>query len=288
MTDDVTLWHGDCLDLMARIPDGGVDAIITDPPYPCIDREYGKLTEAAWHELMRGVVAHARRVLKPKGSAVFVLQPNSEKVGRMRPWLWEFMAWTAREWNQVQDAWWWNYAAVPVNCSAKIGLMRPSVKACVWLGEPDCYRDQSEVLWKASESFAKTLSRPRTGVRQSPSGSDVVDDNMAKSVIKRGGVTPFNLYPCPNSDNRHSAGAHGHGAGTPQALCDWWARYIVPPSGTVLDPFMGSGTTGIAALRRGHKYIGIEKFDKYFPIAQKRIADERAKTALLTGAHADA
>ena len=78
------------------------------------------------------VVEQSRRVLKPSGSAVFILQPNSERVGRMRPWLWEFLAWTARRWNQVQDAWWWNTAALPLG--GEIGLMRPSLKTCVWLG----------------------------------------------------------------------------------------------------------------------------------------------------------
>ena len=51
-----------------------------------------RMTEAAWHEMMRGVVAECRRVLKPSGSAVFVLQPNSERVGRDRYGL-EFMVW---------------------------------------------------------------------------------------------------------------------------------------------------------------------------------------------------
>jgi len=279
---EVTLWHGDCLELMGRIPDGSVDAIITDPPYPCIEREYGKLTEAEWHEMMRGVVAHARRVLKPTGSAVFILQPNSERVGRMRPWLWEFMAWTAREWNQVQDAWWWNTATLPQACTISGRLCRPSLKACVWLGPFDCHRDQDAVLWEESEANKAARLTARCVREVYPSGHSINRAVAAAKASERGGTTPFNVLPIANTDSQSSAGAHGHGAGTPLALCDWWTRYIVPPGGTILDPFMGSGTTGIAAVRRGHPYIGIEKFDKYFPIAQGRIADELAKTPLLT------
>ena len=124
-----TMHHGDCLEWMRTLPDKSVDAIVSDPSYPEISRDYGRLSEPEWHVLMRGVVEQSRRVLKPSGSAVFILQPNSERVGRMRPWLWEFLAWTAREWNQVQDAWWWNTAALPLG--GEIGLMRPSLKACV-------------------------------------------------------------------------------------------------------------------------------------------------------------
>ena len=102
---------------------------------------------------MRGVVAETRRILEPSGSAVFILQPNSRKVGSMRPWLWEFMAWTSRDWNMVQDAYWWNSAMPPtVHCHADRGLMRPSMKVCVWLGEPNCYRDQGSVLQEIAES----------------------------------------------------------------------------------------------------------------------------------------
>jgi DNA modification methylase len=71
---------------MKKLAAKSIDAIITDPIYPEIDREYGRLTERQWHALMREVVAECRRVLKPKGSAVFILQPNAEKIGQMRLW----------------------------------------------------------------------------------------------------------------------------------------------------------------------------------------------------------
>lgn len=166
----VTLHHGDCLEFMKTLDPSSVDAVITDPPYPEIDRPYGRMTEAEWHAMMRGVVAECRRALKPRGSAVFILQPNSERVGRMRPWLWEFMAWTTREWGMVQDAWWWNHATMPSEqCQKKWGLMRPSLKACVWLGPSDCYRNQDEVLWSESERNAASRNGDRA-LRRHPSG----------------------------------------------------------------------------------------------------------------------
>lgn len=109
-----TLIHGDCRKELKNIATKSVDVILTDPPYPGINREYGKISEGQWHSLMHDVVQECRRILKPKGSAVLVLQPNFEKVGRMRPWLWEFVAWAANEWNLVQDVWWWNINAMPI------------------------------------------------------------------------------------------------------------------------------------------------------------------------------
>src|SRR5947209_7339479 len=98
-----TLWHGDCRTELKKVATSSVDAVITDPIYPGIDRAYGRISEADWLALMRAVVGECRRVLKPSGSAVFLLQPNYEAVGRMRLWLWDFLLWAARDWNLVQD-----------------------------------------------------------------------------------------------------------------------------------------------------------------------------------------
>ena len=80
----------DCMDPevgLPSLPAGCVDAVITDPPYAEVARDYGRWTEDEWAAMMHAVVGEVRRVLKPTGSAMFVLQPNSEKVGKMRPWL---------------------------------------------------------------------------------------------------------------------------------------------------------------------------------------------------------
>jgi hypothetical protein len=264
---------GDCLSVLPTLESGSVDAVITDPPYPEISRPYGRMTEAQWHTLMHALIPEVRRVLKPLGSAVFVLQPNSERVGRMRTWLWEFMAWVGKEWGIVQDVWWWNHTSLPtVHCQRMNGLMRPSVKACVWLGPSDCYRCQDAVLWTESARNA-AVNRENLVLQRRPSGAHMRDSRCRGVADERGGVTPFNLLPMSNGSSTNSAGAHGHGAGTPLALCSWWVRYICPPGGTVLDPFSGSGTVGLAAQQHGCSYVGIEKMPEYHAIAQRRLAE---------------
>lgn len=277
----ITIHHGKCEDILPTLPDASVDAIVTDPPYPEIDRDYGRMTEEQWHAMMRVVVSESRRILKPSGSAVFILQPNSAKVGRMRAWLWEFMAWTAREWNQVQDVWWWNPSSPPtVHCHRTRGLMRPSVKACIWLGEPNCYRNQDEVLWTQSDANAARIRSDRA-LQYKPSGFTMRPGRCVGVSDERGGVTPFNLLPISNTDSANSGGSHGHGAATPLSLCEWWTRYIVPPNGIILDPFMGSGTTGIAARKHGAGYIGIEQHEPYVKMAIERIAAKRLAQGVL-------
>ena len=222
---------------------------------------------------MKPVVREVRRVLRPNGSAVFILQPNSSQVGRLRPWLYDFECWAIHEWNVVQDVYWWNWSALPT-CGANPqgGLLRPSVKHCVWLGPPDCYRDQSAVLLPESDGNrrARKLARHETYVR--PSGLSVNEFASRQAAVERGGVIPFNLIPCGNA-----RGSGGHPAATPLALCDFWVKYLCPVGGIVLDPFCGSGTTGVACIRHLRRFVGIERDAKYLQeIAQPRLTMECA------------
>lgn len=269
----MTLHVGDCLDVLRTLPVGTFDAVICDPPYPCIKRSYGYWTEAEWFDLMNPVVAECRRVLKPTGSAVFILQPNSERAGKLRPWLFEFQAKWCREWGVVQDAYWWNYTAVPVGAANTSGLLRGSVKPCVWLGPADCWRDQEAVLWDESEGN-KAMRSVRRGERRSKGDGrvDRVDNRrMGETATRRGGVTPFNLIPVGGGDRWNGAGVKGHCAGTPLALCRWWVRYICPPGGTVLDCFAGSGTTGLACEAEGRRCVLIERDEGYAEIIRRRL-----------------
>ena len=263
---------GDCLDILPTIPSGSIDAVITDPPYPMIKRDYGTLTEDEWWVLMMGVCTEVRRVLKPTGSAVFILQPNSRKVGSMRGWLWRFMWWVTTDWNMVQDVWWMNPAPVPnVHVHRDNGLTRSAIKGCVWAGESNCYRNQDAVLQSPSESYVRD-NRTSDTLEHSPSGYTGRWGRRKRILAERGGVTPLNVWIGANSNASSSSGAAGHGAGTPLKLADWWTRYIVPPGGTVLDPFNGAGTMGVAALQNGAHYIGIEQMAKYVDVTHERLA----------------
>jgi DNA modification methylase len=266
------LIHGDCRRELKKLADQSIDLILTDPPYPEIDREYGRLTENEWHDLMRVVVVEGRRLLKPTGSMVVVLQPNFEKVGRMRLWLWEFVAWAGREMGLVQDAYWWSFDAMPLSgTNRRQGLLRHSVKMCVWLGASTCYRNQDNVLWLPSDDiFAERKSD--SALRTSPSGRNYRNGQFGEATEERGGSTPFNLLPIPaggsaGPDNRHPAT-------TPYDVAAWWCKYLLPQSGVLLDCFAGSGTMLAAGLDFGaSRVIGIERQKKYIKTAEKRIVE---------------
>jgi site-specific DNA-methyltransferase (adenine-specific) len=65
--------------------------------------------------------------------------------------------------------------------------------------------------------------------------------------------------------------ASNHPTVKPTALMRYLCRLVTPPGGVVLDPFMGSGSTGKAALLEGLRFVGIEREPEYLEIAQARI-----------------
>jgi site-specific DNA-methyltransferase (adenine-specific) len=72
----------------------------------------------------------------------------------------------------------------------------------------------------------------------------------------------------------------GHPTQKPLPLMLWCVQQCKSNPKTILDPFMGSGTTGVAAVQMGRKFIGIEREPKYFEIACKRIEDAQRQVAL--------
>ena len=72
-----------------------------------------------------------------------------------------------------------------------------------------------------------------------------------------------------------------HPTQKPIRLMEWCIRLCTQPGDTILDPFMGSGTTGVAAVKTGRNFIGIEIDPGYFAIAQKRIEEAQMQLPLL-------
>ena len=83
-----------------------------------------------------------------------------------------------------------------------------------------------------------------------------------------------------------SAEKNGHPCPKPIRVTKWMVDRVSFTGETILDPFMGSGTTGVAAVQMGRKFIGIERESKYFDIACKRIEDAQRQSDLFIGAAA--
>ena len=79
------------------------------------------------------------------------------------------------------------------------------------------------------------------------------------------------FFYCPKVSRAERSEDNPHPTVKPQELMKYLCRLVTPKGGTVLDPFMGSGSTGMACKDEGFEFIGIEKEKEYFEIAEKRI-----------------
>lgn len=117
---------------------------------------------------------------------------------------------------------------------------------------------------------AGTQNDGRTGL-----GEFNGDGKRSQIYADSGGASRF-LYVAKPSKRERGEG-NTHPTVKSIALMRWLARLITPPGGVVLDPFMGSGSTGLACRAEGFDFIGIEREAEYFAIASGRL--ERATLA---------
>ena len=94
--------------------------------------------------------------------------------------------------------------------------------------------------------------------------------NGAEPRADTGSAARF--FYCAKASTAERGEGNTHPTVKPIALMRYLCRLVTPPGGTVLDPFMGSGSTGKAAKLEGLRFVGIELDDNYFQIAQRRLA----------------
>jgi DNA modification methylase len=143
-------------------------------------------------------------------------------------------------------------------------------------GETSIFHGQSSTSFSDSGSAARFFYTPKASKRERNAGLE----GMEKKQTTGGGGLTANTKDDGTLETASAGGKYGsikayqqnnHPTVKPIALMEYLIRLITPPQGTVLDPFMGSGTTGIAAKNLGFNFIGIELDQEYFEIAKNRI-----------------
>ena len=143
-------------------------------------------------------------------------------------------------------------------------------------------------FWQESkhERLSLTISPVSVVVQKEPTGTTTItashwkSDGSAEPVTYN--ITPNNLELgekdsvarfkyCAKANKKDREEGNTHPTVKPTALMTYLVRLITPPGGVVLDPFMGSGSTGKAAVREGFDFIGIEREEEYVAIASKRL-----------------
>ena len=264
----------DCIDVLKELPDESVDLIVTSPPYS--DQRngtYGGIHPDKYGEWFLPITQELLRVLKPTGTFVLNIKEKTvdgerhtyvmELVMNMRKqgWLWtEEMIWHKKncfpgKWpNRFRDSW---ERLLQFNKQKKFIMYQEAVMVPMgdWaktrlknLSETDMKRDNSKV----GSGFGKNVSK----------------------WVGRDMAYPTNvLSMATESSNKQ------HSAVFPKELPLWFIKLFTKEGDVVLDPFLGSGTTSIAALSLDRNSIGIEIKKEYHDLAIKNINQEINKIA---------
>ena len=248
----VILMHGDCLERMKEIPDGIVDMVLTDPPYGTTACKWDSIIplEPMWEQL--------KRVIKPNGAIVMTAsQPFTTTLiaSNMKMWRHNFV------WDKVSPTGHLNAKKKPllrhedvvVFCKAKHGEM--------------VYFPQMRI----GKYRNKSPNRPTDGIK-----------GRCYGTIEHKGDN-YNDQYYPTSIYEHSTGNRLnklHPTQKPVALMEYLIKTYTNEGETVLDFTMGSGTTGVACIQTGRRFIGIEKDDGYFAGAVERIKQSQIQQML--------
>ncbi|HEY7116933.1 MAG TPA: site-specific DNA-methyltransferase [Tepidisphaeraceae bacterium] len=258
--------QGDCLEILADYPANHFDLIFTSPPYA--DRRartYGGIRPERYVEWFAPRAEQLRRVLKPTGT--FILNIKEKVEGgerhtyvlelilalRRQGWLWtEEFIWHKRnchpgKWpNRFRDAW---ERCLQFNKTRRFKMNQDAVR--VPMGD-----------W-AGKRLAK-LGRNDV-VRFNSSVGSGFGKNIA-NWVGRDLAYPSNVLHLATE-----CGNKNHSAAFPRSLPQWFIRLFTDPTDRVLDPFVGSGTTSVAALELGRASVGIEIQSTYCDAARKAL-----------------
>jgi len=256
---------GDCLDVMQGIPDGSVDLTLTSPPYDNL-RTYNGNNDQWGEHVWRAVIADLYRLTADGGVVVWVVADatikGSETGTSFKQALWamecgfnlhDTMIWQKSTFSAV--------GALQSRYAPVFEYMFVFLKGKLLTFNPIKDRPNKH----AGVTHHGTI-RQRDG-----SVSEVIGKKTGKTIAQFG--QRFNVWQITEEKNSR---AHGHPAMFPLQLATDHILSWSNPNNTVLDPFLGSGTTGVAAANTGRRFIGIERDPDYFNAASARIRTAQA------------
>ena len=240
--DSIKLLHGDCLELMKGIPDGSVDMILSDLPY-------GK-TRNKWDSIipMDSLWKEYRRVIKGNGAIVlFGSEPFSTKLRHSNLKMFRY-------------DWVWEKSKATGHLNAKKQPLRKHEIISVFYKRPPTYNPQG--LRKKKIPTISKGNRGRKGVGSS---------GECYGLAVKDSLQEYENYPLSIIRFGVDMKAEYHPTQKPVALLEYLIRTYTNPGDLVLDNCMGSGSTGVACINTGRRFIGMELDDHYFEIATRRI-----------------
>lgn len=263
-----TLHHGDCLGVLPTLPDACVDLIVTSPPYADSRKNsYGGIQPDKYVEWFLPIAAELKRVLKNDGS--FVLNIKEKAIdGERHTYVLELiLALKEQGWLWTEEYIWHKKNCAPGKWPNRF---RDAWERCLHFTKRKKFKMYQESVMVPTGDWAKTRLK-KLG------GNDVIrfDSQVGSGFGKNiaNWVGREMAYPTNVLHLATECGNKNHSAAFPRDLPAWFIKLFTQEDDLVLDPFMGSGTTCVAAYTLNRNYIGIELNEDYYRLAESNISD---------------
>ena len=277
------MFVGDSSRLMAAMPAGCADLVVTSPPYALhFKKEYGNADQAEYVDWFLPFAEQVARLLSPSGSFVLNLGGSWEP-GRPTRSLWVFRLLIRLcdelGYHLCQEFFWHNPAKLPAPAEW-VNVRRVRVKDATeyvfWLARtPHPKANNAAVLNPYSKDMRRLIDRGIRATRR-PSGHNIRETFAAD----RGGSIPDNVIRCGNNESNSAyvretkrQGRRVHPARFPAELPRFFAEFLTEPGDLVVDPFAGSNTTGAVAERLGRRWLAFEQRPDYAEDSRLRFED---------------
>ena len=239
MSDNIKLYQGDCLDVMrGNIPDKSVDMILCDLPYGT--------TQCSWDTIIpfEPLWDCYKRIIKDNGAIVlFGSEPFSTllRLSNLKQFRYDWI------WEKEQGA---------------------NFMLCKY--QPYKVHEIISVFSKKCHKYFPQMTLGNPYVSGKGTSGDITGNVQKVQTVNMGQRYPRSVQRF-NTDK--SEGSF-HPTQKPVALLEYLIKTYTNEGEVVLDNCMGSGSTGVACIGTNRKFIGIEKDEKYFDIAKKRIEEQ--------------
>ena len=299
-------YNDDSLNVLKTLPDNSVDTVVTSPPYYNA-REYSHYSSVDdYMGKMRDIFIQVFRVIKNHHTIVVNVGDVTCQVGETRDTVRKLplgamftMMLQSIGFQYIDDYIWdkgevqsnrqkgnppYPYYQYPINCYEHILIFTKHVRDTTRIPCPICgsmtVRSDSNAgsdiqRWECANPDCPAKSPSGRGKRFSARTLMMSDYQVPENEIPNGFINKFrrDIVPITPVIKINASGENtlGHTAPYPEEIPELAIRFYSGVGNTVLDPFMGSGTTGLVCKRLDRNFIGIELDPNYFELAKSRI-----------------
>jgi site-specific DNA-methyltransferase (adenine-specific) len=269
------IYQGDSIDLLKKLDPDSIDLVITSPPYSTLKTyiDNNGINSNDYVDWFIPYCKEIERVIKPTGSFILNINDKVEN-GFRHPYVFDLISQLHKKTGlKMFERLFWNKMKGLSNRS-RFG---DRVEFIFWFAkEKGFYFNIDEMRTPYSEKSIQRMKKPlkKRFAR--------TEENQKSNEYKDWKPNPLGALPTTlvNISSESKRIADNHVAVYPLELVNYFIKGSTKPGDVVLDPFMGTGTTGLSATSLGRNYIGFEMQQDYIDIANSRIRDNKINSII--------